>query len=81
MIKCQLLHLDHINPMQHRLGEEWLESCPEEKHLGMLVNSQMSMSSHPLSWAGTLTSSNRSSVLMRSLSAEDLIGHEQAHGR
>ncbi|GAB0179542.1 mitochondrial enolase superfamily member 1 [Grus japonensis] len=43
--KCQVLDLGHNNPMQHyRLGEEWLESCPLEKELGMLVNSQLNMS-------------------------------------
>jgi len=32
-------------PMQcYRLGEEWLESCPTEKDLGVLVNSQLKMS-------------------------------------
>ena len=43
--KCGVLHLGNSNPMQHyRLGEEWLESCPAEKDLGMLVNSWLNMS-------------------------------------
>jgi len=45
--KCQVLPLDHNNPMQrYRLGEEWLDSCPLEKDLGLLVNSQLNMSQH-----------------------------------
>jgi len=43
--KCQVLHLGHKNPMQcYRHGEEWLENCPAEKELGVLVDSQVNIS-------------------------------------
>ena len=43
--KCWAHCLGHNNPMQrYKLGEKWLESCCAEKDLGLLVDSQLSMS-------------------------------------
>lgn len=48
---CSFLHLNHNNPKQwHRLGEEWLESCPAKKDLRVLVSSQLNMTQQCAQW-------------------------------
>jgi len=57
--KCKVLHVGQVNlQYQYRLGGEWIESSPQEKDLGVLVDEKLNMT-----WQRMLTAQQANHIL------------------